>query len=116
MAYLIEEYKGAFPVWLAPVQATIIPVNLDLHADRAFELKTVMEQLGMRVEVDDRNEKMGYKIRASQTQKIPYQLVIGDQELVNGTVTVRRYGSKEMVTFSMDDFLAEIQSEIKNFK
>ena len=116
VAYLIEEYKGAFPVWLAPVQATIIPVNLDLHADQAFELKTVMEQLGMRVEVDDRNEKMGYKIRASQTQKIPYQLVIGDQELVNGTVTVRRYGSKEMVTFSMDDFLAEIQSEIKNFK
>ena len=116
VAYLIEEYKGAFPVWLAPVQATIIPVNLDLHADQAFELKAVMEQLGMRVEVDDRNEKMGYKIRASQTQKIPYQLVIGDQELLNGTVTVRRYGSKEMVTFSMDDFLAEVQSEIKNFK
>lgn len=116
VAYLIEEYKGAFPVWLAPVQATIIPVNLDLHADQAYELKAVMEQLGMRVEVDDRNEKMGYKIRASQTQKIPYQLVIGDQELVNGTVTVRRYGSKEMVTFSMDDFLAEVQSEIKNFK
>lgn len=116
VAYLIEEYKGAFPVWLAPVQATIIPVNLDLHADQAYELKAVMEQLGMRVEVDDRNEKMGYKIRASQTQKIPYQLVIGDQELLNGTVTVRRYGSKEMVTFSMDDFLAEVQSEIKNFK
>ena len=116
VAYLIEEYKGDFPVWLAPVQATIIPVNLDLHADQAYELKAVMEQLGMRVEVDDRNEKMGYKIRASQTQKIPYQLVIGDQELLNGTVTVRRYGSKEMVTFSMDDFLAEVQSEIKNFK
>jgi len=116
VAYLIEEYKGAFPVWLAPVQATIIPVNLDLHADQAFELKAVMEQMGMRVEVDDRNEKMGYKIRASQTQKIPYQLVIGDQELENGTVTVRRYGSKEMITFSMDDFLAEVQAEIKNFK
>lgn len=116
VAYLIEEYKGAFPVWLAPVQATIIPVNLDLHADQAFEMKAVMEQLGMRVEVDDRNEKMGYKIRASQTQKIPYQLVIGDQELQNGTVTVRRYGSKEMTTFSMDDFLADVQSEIKNFK
>ena len=116
VAYLIEEYKGAFPVWLAPVQATIIPVNLDLHADQAYELKAVMEHMGMRVEVDDRNEKMGYKIRASQTQKIPYQLVIGDQELLNGTVTVRRYGSKEMVTFCMDDFLAEVQSEIKNFK
>jgi len=116
VAYLIEEYKGAFPVWLAPVQATIIPVNLDLHADQAFELKTVMEQLGMRVEVDDRNEKMGYKIRASQTQKIPYQLVIGDQELLNGTVTVRRYGSKETATVSMDDFLENVQAEIKNFK
>ncbi|CZQ89172.1 threonyl-tRNA synthetase [Trichococcus flocculiformis] len=116
VAYLIEEYKGAFPVWLAPVQATIIPVNLDLHADQAFEMKAVMEQLGMRVEVDDRNEKMGYKIRASQTQKIPYQLVIGDQELQNGTVTVRRYGSKEMTTLNMDDFLADVQSEIKNFK
>ena len=69
VAYLIEEYKGAFPVWLAPVQATIIPVNLDLHADQAYELKAVMEQLGMRVEVDDRNEKMGYKIRASHTKK-----------------------------------------------
>ena len=116
VAYLIEEYKGAFPVWLAPVQATIIPVNLVLLADQPVEQNALMELLGMRVEVDDRNEKMGYKIRASQTQKIPYQLVIGDQELVNGTVTVRRYGSKEMVTFSMDDFLAEIQSEIKNFK
>lgn len=116
VAYLIEEYKGAFPVWLAPVQATIIPVNLDLHADQAFELKAVMEQLGMRVEVDDRNEKMGYKIRASQTQKIPYQLVIGDQELLNGTVTVRRYGSKDTTTVSMDEFLADVQAEIKNFK
>ena len=116
VAYLIEEYKGAFPVWLAPVQATIIPVNLDLHADQAFELKAIMEQLGMRVEVDDRNEKMGYKIRASQTQKIPYQLVIGDQELLNGTVTVRRYGSKDTTTVSMDEFLADVQAEIKNFK
>ena len=116
VAYLIEEYKGAFPVWLAPVQATIIPVNLDMHADKAYELKNKMEQMGMRIDVDDRNEKMGYKIRASQTQKIPYQLVIGDQELENGTVTIRRYGSKETNTVTVEDFFASVQDEIKNFK
>ncbi len=116
VAYLIEEYKGAFPVWLAPVQATIIPVNLDMHADKAYELKNKMEQMGMRIDVDDRNEKMGYKIRASQTQKIPYQLVIGDQELENGTVTIRRYGSKETNTVTVEDFFASVQAEIKNFK
>jgi len=73
VAYLIEEYKGAFPTWLAPVQATIIPVSVEHHYDAARELKEKMARLGMRVELDDRNEKMGYKIRASQTQKIPYQ-------------------------------------------
>jgi len=116
IAYLIEEYKGAFPVWLAPVQATVIPVNMDMHADTAYELKNQMEQMGMRIEVDDRNEKMGYKIRASQTQKIPYQLVIGDQELENGTVTVRRYGSKETETVTVEEFFVSVQDEIKNFK
>lgn len=116
VAYLIEEYKGAFPVWLAPVQATIIPVNLDAHSDKAYELKRQMEALGMRIEVDDRNEKMGYKIRASQTQKIPFQIVIGDKELEEGTVTVRRYGSKEMNTMAVEEFLNQVQDQIKNFK
>lgn len=116
VAYLIEEYKGAFPVWLAPVQATIIPVNLDAHSDKAYELKRQMEALGMRIEVDDRNEKMGYKIRASQTQKIPFQIVIGDKELEEGTVTVRRYGSKEMNTMAVEEFLNQVQEQIKNFK
>ena len=115
VAYLIEEYKGAFPTWLAPVQATIIPVNLDMHTDQAYELKAKMDRLGMRVEVDERNEKMGYKIRASQTQKIPYQIVIGDKELEDGTVTVRRYGSKETHTLPMAEFLEQIHSEIKHF-
>src|SRR5699024_10816086 len=108
VAYLIEEYKGAFPTWLAPVQATIIPVNLDLHADKAYELKAEMARLGMRVEVDDRNEKMGYKIRASQTQKIPYQIVIGDKEVEENTVTVRRYGSKDMNTLSKAEYLESV--------
>ena len=116
VAYLIEEYKGAFPTWLAPVQATIIPVSVEHHADRAYELKSQMDRMGMRVEVDDRNEKMGYKIRASQTQKIPYQIVIGDKEVAENTLTVRRYGSKEMNTMAEEEYLSSVDFEIKNFK
>lgn len=115
VAYLIEEYKGAFPTWLAPIQATIIPVNLDMHTEKAYEMKAQMDQLGMRVNVDERNEKMGYKIRASQTEKIPYQLVVGDKELEEGTVTVRRYGSKETNTLPLVEFLEQVDTEIKSF-
>lgn len=115
VAYLIEEYKGAFPTWLAPVQATIIPVSIEHHYDKARELKDRLTALGMRVEIDDRNEKMGYKIRASQTQKIPFQLVIGDKEVEEGTVTVRRYGSKEMKAMTIEDYIEKVQKEIKGF-
>ena len=115
VAYLIEEYKGAFPTWLAPVQATIIPVSVEHHYDAARELKEKMARLGMRVELDDRNEKMGYKIRASQTQKIPYQLVIGDKEVEEGAVTVRRYGSKETKSMTVEAYLELVQREIANF-
>lgn len=115
VAYLIEEYKGAFPTWLAPVQATIIPVNLDMHTDYAYEIKKQMENIGMRVEVDERNEKMGYKIRASQTQKIPYQLVIGDSEVQDNTVAVRKYGEKNTETVQLSEYLVTVSAEIKNF-
>lgn len=115
VAYLIEEYKGAFPTWLAPVQATIIPVNLDLHTGYASEIKERMQQLGMRVELDDRNEKMGYKIRASQTQKIPYQIVVGDNEVKDESVTIRRYGNKETHVQSLEAFLQMVNDEIKTF-
>lgn len=115
VAYLIEEYKGAFPTWLAPVQATIIPVNLELHMDYANEIKEKMQRLGMRVELDSRNEKMGYKIRASQLQKIPYQLVVGDNEVAENTVTVRKYNEKATHTQSLAAFLQMIDDEIKTF-
>ena len=115
VAYLIEEYKGAFPTWLAPVQATIIPVNLDMHTDYAYEIKKQMEHIGMRVEVDERNEKMGYKIRASQTQKIPYQLVVGDSEVQDNTVAVRKYGEKATVTINLSEYLETVSKEIENF-
>jgi threonyl-tRNA synthetase len=115
VAYLIETYKGAFPTWLAPVQATIIPVNTDLHADYAYEIKNRLQAKGCRVEVDDRNEKMGYKIRQSQTHKIPYQLVVGDNEVKDTSVTVRRYGSKETKTEYLDMFVDSILSDIANY-
>ncbi|WP_010051854.1 threonine--tRNA ligase [Carnobacterium maltaromaticum] len=115
VAYLTEEYKGAFPTWLAPMQATIIPVNMDLHADYAYQLKERMTAMGMRVEVDDRNEKMGYKIRASQMQKIPYQLVVGDNEVEEASVTIRKYGEKKTTTEDFSMFLDSVVAEIKNF-
>ncbi|MDF0480455.1 threonine--tRNA ligase [Vagococcus sp. PNs007] len=115
VAYLTEVYKGAFPTWLAPVQGTIIPVSNDHHMDYAFEIKGQLEKLGLRFEVDERNEKMGYKIRASQTQKIPYQLVVGDKEVEAGEVNVRRYGSKETASMSLEDYVALVTKEVANF-
>lgn len=116
VAYLIEEYKGAFPTWLAPVQAKLIPVNDDAHGDYVEEIRRRMKAAGMRVEVDNRNEKMGYKIREAQTLKIPYQLVFGDNEIAENTVTVRRYGSKETSSMPFDEFLAQLEQDIKEYK
>ncbi len=116
VAYLIEEYKGAFPTWLAPVQAKLIPVNDEAHGDHVEEIRRRMKAVGMRVEVDNRNEKMGYKIREAQTQKIPYQLVFGDNEIAENTVTVRRYGSKETLSMPFDEFLAQLEQDIKEYK
>ncbi|WP_342081364.1 threonine--tRNA ligase [Enterococcus faecium] len=115
VAYLTEVYKGAFPTWLAPIQATIIPVSVDAHGDYAYEIKERLQMKGLRVEVDDRNEKMGYKIRASQTQKIPYQLVVGDKELEDATVNVRRYGSKETAVEDLNIFIDAMEEEVKNY-
>ncbi len=86
-----------------------------MHLDYAYELKEKMANLGMRIEVDERNEKMGYKIRASQTQKIPYQLVVGDNEVENASVTVRKYGEKETKAMLFNEFLADVKKEIENF-
>lgn len=116
VAYLIEEYKGAFPTWLAPVQAKLIPVNDEAHGEHVEEIRRRMKAVGMRVEVDNRNEKMGYKIREAQTLKIPYQLVFGDNEIAENTVTVRRYGSKETLSMPFDEFLAQLEQDIKAYK
>ena len=104
VAYLTEEYKGVFPLWLAPTQIAIIPVNLNFHEAYATELKEILTELGYRINLDVRNEKLGYKIRDHQTNKIPYQLVIGDKEIDSRTVTYREYGDQKQVTVSIDEF------------
>ena len=115
VAYLTEVYKGAFPTWLAPIQATIIPVSVEAHSEYAYEIKERLQAQGLRVEVDDRNEKMGYKIRASQTQKVPYQLVVGDKEMEDATVNVRRYGSKETSVEDLSIFIDSMAAEVRNY-
>ncbi len=112
VAYLIEEYKGAFPLWLAPVQLKVIPVNLNFHEDFAVELSEIFKKRGIRVELDLRNEKLGYKIREAQTKKIPYQLVIGDKEVDNRSVTYRRYGKIDQTSVALDEFIELIENEI----
>ncbi len=112
VAFLIEEYKGAFPTWLAPVQVQVIPVSPDVHFDYAKKIHEQLKAKGFRVEIDDRNEKMGYKIREAQMQKIPYMLVVGDQEVTDEAVNVRKYGEQKSETVPFVDFLSGLQEEV----
>lgn len=114
-AYLTEIYKGAFPTWLAPKQVTIIPVNQKAHGAYAEKLRAKMAAKQIRVNVDNRNEKMGYKIREAQTQKVPYVLVVGDQELEAGSVSVRKYGQKDSESENNNMFIDSLLAEIQNY-
>ena len=109
---LIEHYAGAFPTWLAPVQVKILPITTK-HIEYAQKLADTLWQSGMRVEVDDRNEKVGYKMRESQMRKIPYILVVGDKEAENNTVAVRKHGENDSSVMAFDEFQAMIQKEIQ---
>lgn len=113
VAFLTEETKGAFPTWLAPMQVEIIPVNIDLHYDYARLLQDELKSQGVRVEIDDRNEKMGYKIREAQMKKIPYQIVVGDKEVENQEVNVRKYGSEKQESVEKDEFIWNVIDEIR---
>ena len=115
IAYLTEIYKGAFPTWLAPVQAEIIPVNEEAHGEYADKVRAELAKRGFRAEVDHRNEQLGYKMRESQTQKVPYTLVLGDEEMNANGVNVRRYGTEEQISKSLDDFIAEIDADVKSY-
>lgn len=111
-AYLTEMYKGAFPTWLAPHQVRIIPVNRDAHGKFAKDLADRLIKQGIRAEYEDRNEKLGYLIRDAQTSKVPYTLVIGDEEVNNNTVTIRRFGSTDTKSKSVDAFEAQLMADI----
>ena len=113
VAYLTEEYKGAFPLWLAPQQVEIIPVNNDYHYDYARTLQDELRSHGVRVNIDDRDEKMGYKIREAQMRKVPYQVVLGDREVENQTVNVRKYGEEKQETLEREDFIWKIVDKIR---
>ena len=113
LALLIEKYAGAFPLWLAPEQVRILPIA-DRHHDRSFEIKRELEKMGMRVTVDDRSEKTGYKIRESRLQKLPYWIIVGDKEVEDGTVSVSKRGQGDIGSMSFDDFTAMLKEEIDN--
>lgn len=113
VAFLIEEYKGAFPTWLAPVQVQVIPVSPAIHLDYAKQVQEQLQEAGLRVELDARDEKIGYKIRESQMQKIPYMLVVGDNEISEKAVNVRKYGEQKSETMPFDQFLQNIVQEVK---
>ncbi|GMA69263.1 threonine--tRNA ligase [Leuconostoc litchii] len=114
-AYLIEMYKGAFPTWLSPLQVQIIPVNLGAHGDYANAIQQKLQNAGLRANVETKDAKMGYLIREAQTNKIPYTLVLGDSEVDNDTVTVRKYGEANTSTMSFDQFQKLIVSDVSNY-
>ena len=111
---ITEHYAGAFPTWLAPVQVRIIPVNMNYHYEYAESLKKLLLDNAIRVEEDYREEKLGYKIRESQTAKVPYTLVIGDNEVANNLVTYRKHGTQAQVTVSVEEFINLILEHNKN--
>ncbi|MCM3400217.1 threonine--tRNA ligase [Oceanobacillus profundus] len=116
VAFLIEEYKGAFPTWLAPVQVKVIPVSPQVHLDYAKDIVDKLRLQGVRVELDERDEKIGYKIREAQTQKVPFALVLGDKEVEGNAVSYRRYGEQKTESLAYDDFEALIKEEIAEKK
>ena len=111
MAYLIEETKGRFPTWLAPVQVKVLPIT-DRAAERCVQVQKYLEARGVRVETDLRNEKIGFKIREAQMQKIPYMLVLGDKEVEQNLVAVRSRRAGDLGTSSLEDFSAKLLEEI----
>ncbi len=109
---ITEHFAGHFPTWLAPVQVNIIPVNSEYHLEYAEKVKEALEQIGVRVEIDSRDEKLGYRMRESQLRKIPYNLVLGDQEKETETVNVRKFGQKEEQKIKLEAFIQNIKEEI----
>lgn len=113
LALLIEKYAGAFPMWLAPTQVKILPIA-DRHFDYAYKIKAELEKNGMRVEIDDRSEKIGYKIREAQLEKVPYMFVVGDKDIENNAVSVRHRKEGDLGSMPLADFIADAMKEIES--
>lgn len=111
LALLIEKYAGAFPLWLAPVQVKILPIA-DRHHDKAYDVKEMLEARGMRVEVDARSEKIGYKIREAQLEKVPYMILLGDKDIENGTISVRHRKEGDLGAMALEAFVERALQEI----
>ena len=112
LALLIEKYAGAFPMWLAPTQIKILPIA-DRHHDYAYEVKKALEAKGMRVEMDDRSEKIGYKIREAQLEKVPYMIILGDKDVEGNTVSIRARKAGDLGAMTLEDFVARAMDEIE---
>ena len=113
MAYILEETKGALPLWLSPVQVNIIPVNNEYHLEYAKKIEEKLKEIGIRVNLDDREEKLGYKIREALVKKYPYNLILGQKEVDNNKISYRHHGKEETVTLELDEFINKIDNEIK---
>ena len=116
MAYYLEETKGVLPTWLAPQQVIVIPVNSEYQGEYAKEVYEMLKKENIRVELDDRNEKLGYRLREAQTMKVPYTLILGDKEKENKEISYRLFGSQDTTTVSQQEFLDLIKDEIKTRK
>ena len=114
IAFYLEETRGFLPLWLAPVQIEILPVNNEYHLEYAEEVFKKLKGLGLRVHLDDRNEKLGYKMREAVLKKIPYMLVLGQKEVDNKTISYRRAGSEETTTVSYEDFVKLLNKDLED--
>ena len=113
---LIEHFAGLFPLWLAPVQAVVIPVSSEYQGEYASKVYEELKENGIRVELDNRNEKLGYRLREAQTRKINYTLILGDKEKTDNTISYRRHGEKDTTTVSIDEFVILLKNEISTKK
>ena len=116
MAYYLEETKGALPLWLAPVQVNIIPVNNEYHLDYAKEIRNNLQELDVRVNLDSRDEKLSYKMRESQANKVPLTLNLGNKESEDKTISYRKFGSQDTTTVSIPEFNDYVDKLIKERK
>ena len=111
---LIEHFAGAFPLWLSPEQVRILPVNNNFHLEKSKEIVEALEKAGLRVHLDANEDKLGYRLRAAQVNKVPYTLVIGDNEVNEGTVTYRHFGVRKQVTVKLEDFIKMVKEEVNS--